>query len=84
MYKRKQRYSQNQKSTFMVSSRNKIKQIIKNVVGLSPYEVHIEALLKVGRDKKALKLAKKKLGNIKRAKKKREIVNSFLRNKKEL
>mmetsp|Transcript_28366 Transcript_28366/g.67269 ORF Transcript_28366/g.67269 Transcript_28366/m.67269 type:complete len:85 (+) Transcript_28366:31-285(+) len=82
MYLKKRKTPKDENYTVMISARNKIKQLVREVAGLSPYEKHIEALLKVGRDKKALKLAKKRLGNIKRAKKKREILNHFLRTKK--
>jgi hypothetical protein len=41
--------------------------------------VHITELLKVGKDKCALKVAKKKLGTHKRAKKKREEMAGVLR-----
>jgi hypothetical protein len=41
--------------------------------------VHITELLKVGKDKRALKVAKRKLGTHKRAKKKREEMAGVLR-----
>ncbi|ABW98266.1 rpl36 (nucleomorph) [Hemiselmis andersenii] len=47
-----------------------VKKFIKNMVGLSPLEKKIYENLNLGKDKKALKTAKKKIGDIKRAKKK--------------
>ncbi|KAJ8752428.1 hypothetical protein K2173_004064 [Erythroxylum novogranatense] len=44
----------------------------QEVAGFAPYEKRITELLKVGKDKRALKVAKRKLGTHKRAKKKRE------------
>lgn len=38
-----------------------MRDIIKEVVGLAPYEKRIIELLKVGKDKRALKFAKKRV-----------------------
>lgn len=38
-----------------------VRELIREVVGLAPYEKRLTELLKVGRDKRALKLAKKKV-----------------------
>ncbi|RWR86062.1 Ribosomal protein L36e [Cinnamomum micranthum f. kanehirae] len=56
-----------------------VKNIIREVAGFAPYERRITELLKVGKDKRALKLAKRKLGTHKRAKKKREEMSNVLR-----
>ncbi|RWR72195.1 Ribosomal protein L36e [Cinnamomum micranthum f. kanehirae] len=56
-----------------------VKTIIREVAGFAPYERRITELLKVGKDKRALKLAKRKLGTHKRAKKKREEMSNVLR-----
>lgn len=58
------------------------RQIIKEISGFTNYERNIMELIKMGRDKKALKIAKKSLGNINRAKKKKEFLNAFLKSKK--
>ncbi|ERM95059.1 60S ribosomal protein L36-3 [Amborella trichopoda] len=56
-----------------------VRSLIREVVGFAPYEKRITELLKVGKDKRALKVAKRKLGTHKRAKKKREEMSSVLR-----
>ncbi|MCO5611924.1 hypothetical protein L7F22_066183 [Adiantum nelumboides] len=49
-----------------------VRKLIRDVVGFVPYEKHITELLKVGKDKQALKVAKRRLGTHLRVKKKRE------------
>eukprot|EP00879_Flechtneria_rotunda_P020370 GHRR01021426.1.p3 GENE.GHRR01021426.1~~GHRR01021426.1.p3 ORF type:complete len:110 (-),score=41.97 GHRR01021426.1:11-316(-) len=56
-----------------------IRELVREVAGLAPYEKRIIELLKVGKDKRALKVAKKKLGTHLRGKKKREEMASVLR-----
>ncbi|XP_022757332.1 60S ribosomal protein L36-3-like isoform X2 [Durio zibethinus] len=56
-----------------------VRSLIREVAGFGPYEKRITELLKVGKDKRALKAAKRKLGTHKRAKKKREEMSSVLR-----
>lgn len=38
-----------------------VREIVREVVGLAPYERRVSELLKVGRDKRALKLCKRKV-----------------------
>ncbi|KAK8949058.1 60S ribosomal protein L36-1 [Platanthera zijinensis] len=56
-----------------------VRSLIREVCGFSPYEKRITELLKVGKDKRALKVAKRKLGTHKRAKRKREEMANVLR-----
>ncbi|KAK3162428.1 hypothetical protein QOZ80_1BG0089430 [Eleusine coracana subsp. coracana] len=56
-----------------------VRGLIREVAGFAPYEQRITELLKVGKDKRALKVAKRKLGTHKRAKKKREEMAGVLR-----
>jgi large subunit ribosomal protein L36e len=56
-----------------------IRELVAEVAGPAPYEKRMMELLKVGKDKRALKLAKKKLGTHLRAKKKREDMGTLLR-----
>merc|ERR1719222_528964 len=56
-----------------------IKSVIREVVGLSPYERRIIELLKVGRDKRALRFAKNKLGTHARGKKKRKELEAIFK-----
>ncbi|KAI7727619.1 hypothetical protein M8C21_021190, partial [Ambrosia artemisiifolia] len=49
-----------------------VSNLIQEVAGFAPYEKRITELLKVGTDMRALKVAKRKSGTHKRAKKKRE------------
>ena len=65
-----------QKATKRVSM---VRGLIREVAGFAPYEKRITELLKVGKDKRALKVAKRKLGTHKRAKKKREEMAGVLR-----
>ncbi|KAF5479073.1 hypothetical protein F2P56_005577 [Juglans regia] len=56
-----------------------VRNLIREVAGFAPYEKRIIELLKVGKDKRALKVAKRKLGTHKRTKKKREEMSGVLR-----
>lgn len=59
-----------------------VKQVISEVCGFAPYEKRIIELLRIGKDKRALKFAKKRLGTHLRAKRKREEMSEALRNKR--
>ena len=62
-----------------------IRGVIKSVCGLAPYEKRIVELLRVGSSKdskKALKLAKARLGTHRRGLKKREALEEWLRQQK--
>eukprot|EP00803_Ostreobium_quekettii_P011217 evm.model.scf_1791.2 EVM.evm.TU.scf_1791.2 scf_1791:13597-15569(-) len=66
-----------------LSKRTKFaRELIREVCGFAPYEKRMMELLKVGRDKRALKLAKRKLGTHIRAKRKREEMAAMLRKSK--
>jgi len=56
-----------------------VRETIREVAGFSPYEKRVLELLKVGKEKRALKLLKVKLGTHKRAKIKRENMSNELR-----
>jgi len=56
-----------------------VRSVVREVAGLAPYEKRLCELLRVGRDKRALKLAKKKLGTHLRGKRKREEMAGVLR-----
>lgn len=49
-----------------------VREVIREVSGFAPYERRIIELMRVGLDKRALKLAKRKIGTHRRALKKRE------------
>lgn len=59
-----------------------VNSVIEEVCGFAPYEKRILELLRVGKDKRALKFAKKRLGTHLRAKRKREEMSEALRNKR--
>ncbi|XP_039031174.1 60S ribosomal protein L36-2-like [Hibiscus syriacus] len=56
-----------------------VRNLIGEVVSFAPYEKRTIELLKVRKDKRALKVAKRKLATQKRAKKKREEMSGVLR-----
>lgn len=56
-----------------------VRSIIQEVAGQAPYEKRVMELLKVGKDKRALKVCKRKLGTHLRAKRKREEMSNLLR-----
>merc|ERR1711998_643223 len=49
-----------------------VRDVVREVTGFCPYERRMMELLKVGKEKRALKVAKNRLGTHKRAKSKRE------------
>jgi len=55
-----------------------IKEIIREVAGLAPYEHRVIELLKNNLDKRALKLSKKRLGTHTRGKRKRDELQGIL------
>ena len=69
------------KTSGSIFKQGSVKKLIKEFLGLSPLEKKIYENLVLGKDKKALKIAKKKLGDIRRSRTKRDTVNYFLRTK---
>jgi large subunit ribosomal protein L36e len=59
-----------------------VRGVIKEVAGFAPYERRILELLRIGKDKRALKFAKRRLGTHLRAKRKREELSEALRSKR--
>ena len=55
-----------------------VRDLIREVSGFAPYERRIMELLKNSKDKRARKLAKRRLGTLRRAKKKVDELNSVL------
>eukprot|EP01065_Artemidia_motanka_P020126 TRINITY_DN240_c0_g1_i1.p2 TRINITY_DN240_c0_g1~~TRINITY_DN240_c0_g1_i1.p2 ORF type:complete len:121 (+),score=56.80 TRINITY_DN240_c0_g1_i1:46-408(+) len=56
-----------------------VREIVQEVVGFSPYEKRMIELLKVQREKRALRFAKRRLGTFQRGKKKRENMSNLYR-----
>ena len=56
-----------------------VKAIIADTVGLTPMDRRLVELLRVGKEKRALKLANKRLGNITHAKKRRARMEDYIR-----
>lgn len=76
------RYSNASKKGKLTERSKLVKEVVREVVGFSPYEKRIMELLRIGRDKRALKFAKRRLGTHLRAKKKREEMQDALRTKR--
>ncbi|GFY53665.1 60S ribosomal protein L36 [Trichonephila inaurata madagascariensis] len=55
-----------------------IRDIVREVCGFSPYEKRTLELLRVSKDKRALKFCKKRLGTHLRAKRKREELSNVI------
>merc|ERR1712055_652321 len=55
-----------------------VRDIVREVVGFAPYEKRAMELLKISKDKRALKFLKKRLGSHVRAKRKREEMTNVL------
>ncbi|CAL1277033.1 60S ribosomal protein L36-like [Argiope bruennichi] len=55
-----------------------IRDIVREVCGFAPYEKRTMELLRVSKDKRALKFCKKRLGTHLRAKRKREELSNVL------
>ncbi|GCA63263.1 ribosomal protein L36e [Kipferlia bialata] len=57
-----------------------VRAVIQEVTGLNPYEKHIIELLRLGKDRQALRFVNRRLGNIKRAKGKVAQMQQVIRN----
>merc|ERR1711872_311284 len=55
-----------------------VRDVAREVMGFAPYEKRCMELLKVGKDKKALKFCKKRLGTLGRGRRKREELPGIL------
>ncbi|CAH3022520.1 unnamed protein product [Porites evermanni] len=55
-----------------------IRDLVREVVGFAPYEKRCMELLRIGKDKRALKFVKKRLGGHTRGKRKREEMQSVI------
>ncbi|WP_395239508.1 hypothetical protein, partial [Salmonella sp. s54412] len=55
-----------------------IRDLVREVTGFAPYERRCMEMLRVGKDKKALKFMKKRLGTHSRGKRKREEMQSVI------
>ncbi|KXN73370.1 ribosomal protein L36e [Conidiobolus coronatus NRRL 28638] len=55
-----------------------VRDLVREVVGFAPYERRVMELLKNSKDKRARKLAKKRLGTLVRAKKKVEELSNII------
>jgi len=56
-----------------------VRELVREIVGFAPYERRTMELLRIGRDKKALKFLKKRIGQHTRAKRKRDEIQGILR-----
>jgi len=56
-----------------------VRELVREIVGFAPYERRTMELLRIGRDKKALKFLKKRIGQHTRAKRKRDEIQGIIR-----
>jgi len=77
MWSKSKKRNCNIKKIDTITLRKNGKGLIKEISGVLPYEKTILNFLKIGKEKKAIKFAKKRLGNIKRAKNKIEFLNNL-------
>jgi predicted metallopeptidase len=59
-----------------------IREVVREVAGFAPYEKRIMELLRNELDKRALRFARKRLGSLTRAKRKREELGNVIRAQK--
>ncbi|XP_076101404.1 large ribosomal subunit protein eL36-like isoform X1 [Mytilus galloprovincialis] len=55
-----------------------VRDLVREIAGFAPYEKRMQELLRISKDKRALKFAKRRLGTHFRGKKKREEMQSVL------
>eukprot|EP00298_Acanthocystis_sp_HF-20_P019789 c24222_g1_i1.p1 GENE.c24222_g1_i1~~c24222_g1_i1.p1 ORF type:complete len:112 (+),score=29.00 c24222_g1_i1:30-338(+) len=56
-----------------------VRSVVREVMGFTPYEKRCLELLKVGKEKRVLRVLRKRLGSIDRAKRKRDDLQETLR-----
>eukprot|EP00300_Choanocystis_sp_HF-7_P023850 c25235_g1_i1.p1 GENE.c25235_g1_i1~~c25235_g1_i1.p1 ORF type:complete len:108 (+),score=11.52 c25235_g1_i1:1-324(+) len=56
-----------------------VRTLVRSILGFTPYERRCLELLKVGKEKRVLRVLRKKLGSLTRAKAKREELSETLR-----
>uniref|UniRef100_A0A7E4ZTR7 60S ribosomal protein L36 n=1 Tax=Panagrellus redivivus TaxID=6233 RepID=A0A7E4ZTR7_PANRE len=57
-----------------------VREIVREVTGFAPYERRVMELLRISRDKKALKFIKQRIGQHIRAKRKRDEIQQIITN----
>ena len=55
-----------------------VRDLVREIAGFAPYEKRMQELLRISKDKRALKFAKRRLGTHFRGKKKREEMQAVL------
>lgn len=77
--KRQRKVMKNAKLALPHKRLRAVKAIVADVVGLTPLDRRLVEMLRVGKEKRALKLANKRLGNIVTAKKRRARMEDYIR-----
>merc|ERR1711981_714467 len=73
---------QSRKRGAVTKSTNHVRKVIREVVGYAGYEKRCIELLKISKDKRALKFCKKRLGTHTAAKRKREEMQAHIQEEK--
>nr|CAB3265723.1 60S ribosomal protein L36-like [Phallusia mammillata] len=76
--KNPQKERQSRKRGRLTKKNKFVRDLVREVCGFAPYERRCMELLRIGKDKRALRFCKKRLGSHTRAKRKREEIQAAI------